>query len=280
MPKQARSTIKKHVKAARVKKERYRKWILGLLIALLVLLAGAAVAWRVLVTGGEQWTPVPPVVTPAPFKNRPPPPDAIVLFGGEDLSGWRSMDGKPARWDVQGGAMTVRKGSGNIRTVRRFADYALHLEWRIPGRITGEGQARGNSGLFLASIGTGDQGYEIQILDSYRNKTYVNGQAGAIYKQRAPLANPMRPPGEWQSYDVQWKAPRFAADGALVKPARVSVWMNDVLVQDDVALQGETVFIGKPTYRAHGPSPIMLQDHRDPSPPISFRNIWVREIAD
>jgi hypothetical protein len=142
----------------------------------------------------------------------------------------------------------------------------------------GEGQGRGNSGLFLASTGGGDAGYELQILDSFANKTYVNGQAGSVYKQYPPLANAMRPPGEWQSYDIAWTAPTFNGDGSLKTPAYLTAFHNGVLIQNNVPLQGETVYRGRPGYKAHGPSPIKLQDHGDPSQPISFRNIWVREL--
>lgn len=225
----------------------------------------------------EVWSPV-PEVTPGAFVPAPPPPGAVVLLGGGDLSAWASSrDGGAARWTVDDGVMTVAKGTGNIETRARFGSYRLHLEWRIPAGITGEGQARGNSGLFLASTGPGDEGYEIQILDGHRNPTYANGQVGSIYKQAVPLANPSRPPGEWQSYDIDWTAPVFAADGALLRPARLTVRMNGVLVQDDVALTGPTVFVGTPRYAAHGRAPIKLQDHGDPSAPISFRNIWLRE---
>ena len=141
--------------------------------------------------------------------------------------------------------------------------------------MAGAGEGRGNSGLFLASTGTGDAGYELQILDGYNNKTYVNGQAGSIYKQFPPLANVMRPPGEWQTYDVIWTAPRFNSDGTLAKPASATAFHNGVLIQDRVVLAGDTRYIGKPAYQAHGPSPIKLQDHGDP---VSFRNIWIREL--
>ena len=227
----------------------------------------------------EVWQPQPPVVTPGPATMTFPPSDAVVLFDGRDLGQWvTTHDKSPARWAVAGGMLTVRKGAGNIETRRRFRNYQLHMEWRIPRDITGRGQARGNSGLFLASTGEGDAGYELQILDSFRNKTYVNGQAGSIYKQYAPVANPLRAPGEWQSYDVVWTAPVFAADGSLQRPAYVTVLLNGVLVQDHVALKGETTFVGLPRYAAHGPAPIKLQDHGDPSAPISFRSIWVREL--
>jgi hypothetical protein len=209
-----------------------------------------------------------------------PPADAIILFAGKDLSEWVASKGKgPARWHVADGVVTVDKANGNIETRRRFRDYRLHLEWRVPAGITGSGQARGNSGVFLAATGSGNSGYEVQILDAWHNPTYVNGMAGAVYKQHAPLANPARPPGQWQSYDISWTAPVFAADGSLKSPARVTVLFNGVLVQDNFALLGETEFIGTPGYRAHGAAPIMLQAHGDPSAPVSFRNIWMREAG-
>jgi Domain of Unknown Function (DUF1080) len=226
----------------------------------------------------EQWQPKVPKVA-AVATSGAPPNDAIMLFDGTGLGEWvEAGSDEPAGWKVEGGVLTVVKSAGNIETRRRFGNYQLHLEWRIPANITGSGQGRGNSGLFLASTGSGDGGYELQILDSWANATYVNGQAGAIYKQHAPLANPARPPGEWQSYDVRWTAPRFAADGKLVAPARVTAHFNGVLIHDEAELKGETVFIGRPSYQAHGRSPIKLQAHRDPSEPISFRNIWVREL--
>ena len=204
------------------------------------------------------------------------PSDAIVLFDGKGLQEWVSVkDGSPARWIEGDGAMTVRAGTGNIETRRKFTDYQLHLEWRTPAKVTGSGQGRGNSGLFLASTGDGDAGYEVQILDSHNNKTYVNGQAASIYKQYPPLSNASRPPGEWQTYDVIWTAPRFNADGSLASSASATVIHNGILVQNHVILQGETRYIGKPAYQAHGPSPIKLQDHGNP---VSFRNIWVREL--
>jgi len=227
----------------------------------------------------EVWAPVPKVVTPGPATSSAPPSDAVVLFDGSNLDQWVSTrDKSPARWTVEGGVMTVDKSAGNIETKRRFTDYQLHLEWRIPENITGSGQGRGNSGVFLASTGPGDAGYEMQILDSYDNETYVNGQAASIYKQFIPLVNASRRPGEWQSYDVIWTAPTFDADGSLETPAYVTAFHNGVLVQNHVALAGETVYIGKSRYRQHGASPIKLQAHGDPSEPISFRNIWVREL--
>jgi hypothetical protein len=227
----------------------------------------------------EVWQPEPPRVAPGPPSSSAPPSDALILFDGHDLRQWVSTnDGGPARWTVAGGVLTVHKGTGNIETRRRFRNYQLHLEWRIPRGITGSGQARGNSGVFLAATGPGDAGYELQILDSFRNRTYVNGQAGSLYKQFAPLANATRAPGEWQSYDVVWAAPVFANDGSLVRPAYVTAFLNGVLIQDHVALRGETTYVGQPRYRAHGPAPIKLQDHGDASAPVSFRSIWVREL--
>lgn len=229
----------------------------------------------------EYYSPVPPVVTPAPGAGlmEAPPSDAIVLFDGHDLSQWTSVnDSGPARWTVADGIVTVLKPSGNIQTKRRFTNYQLHLEWRVPADVTGKGQARGNSGVFLASTGKGDSGYELQIMDSYENPTYVNGQAGSVYKQYPPLANASRKPGEWQGYDVLWTAPVFNADGSVKSPAYVTAYHNGVLVQDHVALKGQTLYIGQPKYTAHGPEPIKLQAHGDPSPPLSFRNIWVREL--
>jgi len=228
----------------------------------------------------EVWEPVPPVVTPGPT-NSDPPSDAIVLFDGKNLDQWVSTkDKSPANWKIADGVMTVVKSppGNNIETKRSFKNYQLHLEWRIPTDVTGSDQARGNSGVFLASTGAGDGGYELQILDSYNNKTYVNGQAGSIYKQGIPLANAMRKPGEWQTYDVVWTAPTFNADGTVKTPAYVTAIHNGVLVQNHFELKGETLYIGKPEYKKYDTAPIKLQAHGDPSPPISFRNIWVREL--
>lgn len=226
----------------------------------------------------EVWAPVPKVVTPGKT-NADPPSDAIVLFDGRNLDAWVSArDGSPAGWTVSDGVMTVNKRAGDIRTKRSFTNFQIHLEWRVPEGITGSGQARGNSGLYL---GWSEQtGYELQILDSYENTTYVNGQAASIYKQYPPLVNAMRKPGEWQTYDVVWTAPTFDADGRVKTPAYVTAFHNGVLVQNHVALKGGTLYIGQPSYTAHGPLPILLQAHGDPSPPISFRNIWVRELGN
>jgi len=226
----------------------------------------------------EVWLPVPAIVTPG-STDAAPPSDAIVLFGGSDVNEWvSSKDKSTAGWKVENGLLTVVKSAGDIETRRRFKNYQLHLEWRVPETITGSGQERGNSGVFLASTDGPGGGYELQILDSYHNETYVNGQAGSIYKQYVPLANAMRKPGEWQVYDVVWTAPTFNPDGSLKTPAYVTALHNGVLVQNHVELKGETRYIGQPVYTPHGAAPIKLQAHGDPSPPISFRNIWVREL--
>lgn len=227
----------------------------------------------------EQWEPVPSVVSPGAVAGAPPS-DAVILFDGRNLDQWVSTkDHSPAHWKVDHGVMTVDKALGNIETKQLFKNYQLHLEWRIPKDITGEGQLRGNSGLFLASTGPGDAGYEVQILDSWKNQTYVNGQAASIYKQAPPLVNAMREPGAWQTYDVVWTAPAFEPDGTLKSPAFATVFHNGVLVQNHVPLLGETVYIGNPAYRPYQRAAIKLQAHGDPSAPISFRNIWLREIA-
>ena len=257
-----------------------RTWLAAGAAGLLLFGAALAVAQAPKPQDTEQWTPVPAVVTPgAGSTAAAPPSDAIVLFDGKSLDQWVSTkDKSPAGWTVAGGVMTVVKAAGNIETRRSFRNYQLHLEWRVPKNVTGSGQARGNSGVFLAATGPGDAGYELQILDSYKNETYVNGQAGRLYKQHPPLVNAMRPPGEWQAYDVVWTAPVFAADGKVTSPARVTAFHNGVLIQDDAVLAGETLYIGKPSYRPYASAPIKLQAHGDPSPPLSFRNIWVREL--
>jgi hypothetical protein len=228
----------------------------------------------------EIWTPVPKVVTPAATVGQPPS-DAIVLFDGKNQDEWVSaQDQSPAKWVVSDGILTVSKapGVGNIETKRKFKNYQLHVEWRIPENITGSGQARGNSGVFLASTGPGDDGYELQVLDSYNNATYVNGQAASIYKQSPPLVNANRKPGEWQSYDVIWTAPTFGDDGSVKTPAYVTVLFNGVLVQNHFELKGQTLYIGKPFYKKYDSAPIKLQAHGDHSEPLSFRNIWVRGL--
>jgi hypothetical protein len=228
----------------------------------------------------EIWTPVPKVVAPGATCGAPPS-DAIILFDGKNEDEWVSaQDHTPAQWVVADGIFTVKKGSGggNIETKRGFKNYQLHVEFRIPENITGSGQGRGNSGVFLASTGPGDDGYELQVLDAYNNPTYVNGQGGSIYKQSPPLVNPARKPGEWQSYDVVWTAPTFNDDSSLKTPANVTVLFNGVLVQNHFELKGQTLYIGQPFYKKYSSAPIKLQAHGDKSEPLSYRNIWVREL--
>jgi hypothetical protein len=221
----------------------------------------------------EVWQPVPPKVD-APADRAPS--DATVLFAGTDTGAWehadaKTEDGRPIRWKVVDGALVVMPGSGDIRTREAFGDVQLHLEFRTLAQPTGQGQGASNSGVFLI------ERYELQVLDSYRNTTYVNGQAAAVYKQYPPLVNASRPPGEWQSYDVLFLAPRFAADGRVLAPARMTVLHNGVLVQHNVALHGATVYRGQPKYEAHAERlPLRLQDHGDA---VAFRNIWIRAIA-
>lgn len=226
----------------------------------------------------EYYTPVPKKVTPA--NGLTAPSDAVILFDGKNLDEWvLSKDGtSPAGWFVADNVITVNKKLGDIQTKRTFTDFQLHIEYRIPANITGEGQARGNSGIFLAALPKGAGGYELQVLDNYTNTTYVNGQAGSIYKQNPPLVNACLPPGEWQSYDVLWTAPRFQEDGSLQSPAKVTAFHNGLLVQHNFELKGDTPYIGQPSYQKHGPAPIKLQSHGDKSEPISYRNIWVREL--
>lgn len=227
----------------------------------------------------EFYSPVPKIITPGKVSSDAPA-DAIILFGGKNLDEWVSTSDttKPAGWVVAKNVMNVNKKAGNIQTKKLFTDYQLHIEWRIPANITGEGQSRGNSGVFLAGTSTGDGGYEIQVLDCYNNTTYVNGQTASIYKQSIPLANACKKPGEWQAYDIVWTAPRFNEDGTIKTPARVTAFHNGVLVQNNFELKGETAYIGTASYKKHGAAPIKLQSHGDESKPISFRNIWVREL--
>lgn len=216
----------------------------------------------------EVWEPVPPVVA-APAGGIPS--DAVVLFDGRDLAAWEGEEGGPAPWRVEDGAMTVVPGAGGIRTREAFCDVQLHLEWRTPVDTHGmDGQDRGNSGVFLQGR------YEVQVLDSYDNPTYVNGQAASIYKQHIPLVNASRAPGEWQAYDILYTAPRFDENGELDTPAYVTVLHNGVLVQHHVAVQGTTEWIGTPSYAdAHDCEPLYLQDH---DAEVSFRNVWVRPL--
>ena len=215
----------------------------------------------------EKWEPVPPMVTPG--IGTQPPSDAIVLFDGSDLSAWERASGGPAAWTVENGAMTVAAGAGDIRTREQFGDIQLHIEWRSPAEVRGDGQGRGNSGVYL------QERYEVQVLDSYNNETYSNGQTGSIYKQFIPLVNASRPPGEWQVYDIIFTAPVFSKDGEIVRKAAVTVLHNGVLIQNHVILSGPTLYIGMPMYAPHGNASILLQDHGNP---VSYRNVWVRRL--
>jgi hypothetical protein len=217
--------------------------------------------------------PQPRVVDPGPLAGlRMPPSDAIVLFDGTSLSNWRSADStsQPARWKVVDGYMEVVARTGNIATARGFGDMQLHIEWMAPAPAHGEGQERGNSGVFLMGI------YEVQVLDSYQNPTYADGTVAAVYGQYPPLVNASRPPGEWQTYDIVFHRPRFDASGKVVSKARMTILHNGILVQDDVVLTGPTAHGQRPPYAKHADRlPLILQDHGDP---VRFRNVWIREL--
>ena len=218
----------------------------------------------------EYWNNQPPIITPG--VGSLPPSDAIILFDGKDLSAWESMDGSEAKWTVEDGHFTVVARAGNIRTKRVFGSCQLHIEWRSPATVNPQrtGQGRGNSGVFLQSR------YEVQVLDGYENPTYTNGGVGSIYKQTPPLANASRRPGEWQTYDIIYIEPVFCANkNEVISPARITVIHNGVLIHHNVAIEGNTEYIGLPAYRPHGRLPLMLQDHGDP---VSFRNIWIRDL--
>jgi hypothetical protein len=219
----------------------------------------------------EYWEPQPAIVTAGNAANSAPS-DAIVLFDGKDLSKWQKPNGSPAEWNVHDGIVTIDKSKGDIQTKDEYKDFQLHVEWSIPVNMTGTSQARGNSGVYLQNL------YEVQILDTYNNETYVNGAAGSLYKQSPPLVNPIRKPGEWNVYDIIFTAPTFTKDGKYRTPPTVTVLFNGVLVQNNTILQGTTEYIGFPTIPKRDKGPILLQSHGDPSPPISFRNIWIREL--
>lgn len=217
----------------------------------------------------EFWEPQVRVVTPG--EGTKPPSDAIVLLDGSNFSEWQSAkDSSAANWQLNGdGSVTVRPGAGDIETKKVFGDCQLHVEYRAPSVVKGESQGRGNSGIFLQGR------YEIQVLDCYQNRTYSNGQTASVYKQTIPLVNACRKPGEWQTYDILFTAPRFNNDGILTAPARVTVIHNGVVAQLNTEIKGPTVYIGLPHYLAHGKSGIKLQDHGDL---VSYRNIWIREL--
>jgi hypothetical protein len=211
----------------------------------------------------------PAIVTPG-RTSADPPSDAIVLFNGRDLSHWRSKDGGAAKWNVRDGYVEVAPGAGDITTTDKFGDVQLHIEWATPAVVKGEGQERGNSGVFLMDR------YEVQVLDSYDNKTYFHGQAGSVYKQHAPLVNASRKPGEWQSYDIVFHAPKFDDQGKVIDRARVTVLHNGVLIQNNVEIYGLTYNDRPALYIAHSAEePLHLQDHGNP---VRYRNIWIRKL--
>ncbi len=216
----------------------------------------------------EDWSRKPAVVTPG--KGTLPPSDAIVLYGGAgDLDKWESEREGPAQWTA-GEALTVAPRTSGIKTKQAFGDVQLHIEWRTPAEVKGDGQGRGNSGVFLMGK------YEVQVLDSYDNETYYNGQAGSIYKQSIPLVNACLPPGEWQTYDIIFTAPVFNEDGSKKSSGYITVIHNGVLIQNHVEILGTTEYIGKPKNDPHPAKlPLHLQNHGNP---VSFRNIWVREL--
>ena len=216
----------------------------------------------------EVWDLKPKKVTPG-AKPGEAPSDAIVLFDGKDLSKWSTNSGGEAKWEVKDGALTVVKGAGEIKTKQTFGDIQLHIEWRAPAEVVGEGQGRGNSGIFL------QERYELQVLDSYESVTYSNGQAGSIYKHSIPLVNACLKPGEWQTYDVIYNAPHFSDTGRVLVSAFITVIHNGVLVQNHTQINGPTEYKGLPVYQPHGKGSIKLQDHGNP---VSYRNIWVREL--
>jgi hypothetical protein len=221
----------------------------------------------------EIFEPIPNPVVPAAIWGNAPS-DAIVLFDGKNLDEWVSpKDKSAAKWTVADGLLTVNKAAGDIETKRKFDSFQLHIEWKIPATIGEKGQSRGNSGIFLSGK------YEIQVLDTYNNenKTYVNGMAGSVYRESIPLANPAKKAGEWNVYDIAYTAPEFNEDGTLKAAARVTIFFNGVLVQNNVEIKGATSTTTKHVYTKHDAAAIRLQAHGDKSEPISYRNIWIRE---
>lgn len=211
-----------------------------------------------------------PSVVAAGKTSADPPADAIVLFNGQNLSRWRSADESAAKWRVIDGDAVVVPGAGDILTREKFGDAQLHIEWATPAVVKGEGQDRGNSGVFLM------ERYEVQVLDSYDNKTYYHGQAGSIYKQHAPLVNASRKPGEWQTYDIVFRAPRFDDQGKVIERARVTVFHNGVLIQNNAEIYGITYNDRPSIYIPHSQQePLRLQDHGNPT---RYRNIWIRRL--
>lgn len=249
--------------------------VASLLLGALVVLAGGPVGraqtpatWN----AHDMNRPRPAMVKSSTHLPVAPPSDAVVLFDGSDLSKWRSQDGGPAMWVVKDGYMESVRGGGYVFSRDAFGDVQLHVEWAAPQPAEGIGQGRGNSGVFLMGK------YEIQVLDSHDNITYADGQASAVYGQYPPLANASRKPGEWQSYDIVFRRPRFRRDGGLEKPARITVFHNGILVQDGVEIWGGTSWLQHHPYESHPDRlPLSLQDHGNP---VRYRNIWVRELPE
>lgn len=228
------------------------------------------------VMASAQWTPQQTEwYYPEPVKVSPgktpgaPPADAIILFNGKDLSKWVNEKGEAPEWTISNGTVSVKPGTGSIFTKEHFGDCQLHVEFRSPAPEQYNGQDRGNSGIILMGR------YEVQVLDGDNNPTYVNGMVGSIYKQTAPLVNAYTKNGEWQVYDIYWKAPRFGTGGKLESPAMITVVLNGIVVQNNYVLKGNTPYIGLPEYNAHGRLPLMLQDH---GTGVSYRNIWIRNL--
>lgn len=229
--------------------------------------AMAQVKWKV----HDLNRPKPVVVTPPDqVLPAPAPKDAVVLFDGTDLSNWEATDGSPTKWVIKNGNMESVAGAGYIQSKAKFGDMHLHVEWAAPIPVQGSSQGRGNSGVFLMGM------YEVQVLDSYNNPTYADGQAGAVYGQNPPLVNATRPPGEWQSYDIFWHRPHFGSAGNVTKPARVTVIHNGIMIQDNFELWGPTEWLQFRPYQEHPDRmPIRFQDHGNP---VLFRNVWVRDL--
>jgi 3-keto-disaccharide hydrolase len=240
-----------------------RSLIAGLSAVLIAAVIPPEIPWA----PGDRDRPLPPKITADPGAL---PSDAVVLFDGQSLAAWQHGDGKPPAWKVRDGYFEVAPGSGDLVTAQAFGDCQLHVEWATPSPTQGTDQEPGNSGVYLMSL------YEIQVLDSFRNQTYADGQAAAVYDQYPPLVNASRAPGEWQSYDIVFHGPRFGAAGELLRLATVTLLHNGVLVQDHVRLTGPTDFMHRPPYRPHPEKmPLLLQDHGQP---VRFRNIWIREL--
>jgi len=240
----------------------------GICVVLLALVSGYSTTQKHRWAVHDKNRPLPPVVVPAKLPGQPPS-DAIILFDGSDLSQWVSTkDSGPAKWKVENGYTEIVKKTGSIRTRRSFGDCQLHIEWATPTQITGSGQDRGNSGVYLMGR------YEVQVLDSYNNVTYADGQAAAIYGQNPPMVNACRPPGQWQSFDIIFRRPDFKS----LTPATITVLHNGVLVQDHWVLEGTTVHEERAEYSAHEDKlPLMLQSHHNP---VRYRNIWLRELPE